>query len=207
MLYDKIANRWVISQFAVVGRPNNECVAVSTTNDATGTWNRYRLQSRALRQQPLRLSQAIGTWPDAYYMAMNVFNSSGTAYLGTEPFAFDRTNMLAGNPATIISPGVVGSPANNEDPLIPSDFDGMNLPPAGAPNTFLEFPDSTGNNAGHYRVPGITQSACLSARARPLRNLRVPRQRRSPSSARPRAPVFQSLDRVPATGWMALQTA
>jgi hypothetical protein len=25
------------------------------------------------------------------------------------------------------------------------------LPPSGAPNTFVEFPDSTGNNTGHYR--------------------------------------------------------
>jgi hypothetical protein len=84
-------------------------------------------------------------------MAMNVFNTSGTAYLGTQPFAMDRSQMLNGLPATIISPGVVGSPANNEDPTMPSDFDGKNLPPTGAPNVFVEFPDTTGNNAGTYR--------------------------------------------------------
>ena len=39
----------------------------------------------------------IGSWPDAYYMADNVFNAAGTAYLGTEPFAFDRNKMLCGN--------------------------------------------------------------------------------------------------------------
>ena len=149
VLYDKMANRWVISQFA--NGLHDECVAVSTTNDATGTWNRYDFSLTAFGNN-LYDYPKLGSWPDAYYMAMNVFNSSGTAYLGTEPFAFDRTNMLAGNPATIISPGVVGSPANNEDPLIPSDFDGANLPPAGAPNTFVEFPDSTGNNLNTYRA-------------------------------------------------------
>ncbi|MGH8095404.1 MAG: hypothetical protein ACREIF_18375 [Chthoniobacterales bacterium] len=151
MLYDKIANRWVISQFAVGGAaPDHECVAVSTTSDATGTWNRYDFSLIPFGNNFYDYPK-LSTWPDAYYMTFNVFNSTGTAYLGSQPFAMDRTNMLAGNPATIISPGLPGSPANNEDPLIPSDFDGLNLPPAGAPNTFLEFPDTTGNNAGHYR--------------------------------------------------------
>jgi len=153
MLYDKMANRWVISQFAIspgTSVPNRECIAVSTTSDATGTWNRYDFDLR-----PFGLNYydypKLGSWPDAYYMAMNIFDSSSLAYLGTEPFAFDRTQMLAGNPATVISPGLVGSPANNEDPVMPSDFDGTILPPSGAPNAFLEFPDATGNNGGHYR--------------------------------------------------------
>ena len=41
VLYDQLANRWVISQFAGTSIPTDECVAVSTTSDATGTWNRY----------------------------------------------------------------------------------------------------------------------------------------------------------------------
>ena len=151
MLYDRMANRWVISQFAsATGIPDNECVAVSTTSDATGTWNRYDFNLVPFGNNFYDYPK-LGSWPDAYYLTYNVFNNTGTAYLGSQPFAMDRTNMLAGNPATIISPGLPGSPANNEDPLIPSDFDGLNMPPAGAPNTFLEFPDTTGNNAGHYR--------------------------------------------------------
>ena len=146
MLYDQIANRWLISQFA--GGLTHECIAISTTSDATGTWNRYdfTVGAGALFDYP-----KIGVWPDGYYMAMNVFNTSGTAYLGTQPFAFDRTKMLAGQPATMLTPGLVGSPANNEDPLMPADFDGSILPPSGAPNTFVEFPDSIGNNLNTYR--------------------------------------------------------
>ena len=153
VLYDKLANRWVITQFAVstgTSIPNRECIAVSTTNDATGSYFRYDFDLRPFGNNFYDYPK-LGSWPDAYYMAMNVFNSTGTAYLGTEPFAFDRTNMLAGNAATVISPGVAGSPANNEDPVIPSDFDGKIAPPAGAPNTFVEFPDSSGNNTNHYR--------------------------------------------------------
>ena len=39
---------------------------------------------------------------------MNVFNSAGTAFLGPQPFAFDRAKMLAGLPATFVTPGITG---------------------------------------------------------------------------------------------------
>src|SRR5205814_179063 len=44
VLYDHIANRWLISQFAsLTGTApiTDECVAISTTADATGTYARY----------------------------------------------------------------------------------------------------------------------------------------------------------------------
>ena len=41
VLYDQLANRWIISQFAGASVPTDECVAVSTTSDATGSYNRY----------------------------------------------------------------------------------------------------------------------------------------------------------------------
>jgi hypothetical protein len=153
-LYDKMANRWLISQFAIsTGStvPDRECIAVSTTSDATGTYNRYDFDLRPFGTNYYDYPK-LGSWPDAYYMAMNIFDTPlPQPYLGTEPFAFDRTQMLNGLPATVISPGLVGSPADFEDPLMPSDLDGSIMPPSGAPNVFLEFPDTTGNNTGHYR--------------------------------------------------------
>ena len=41
---------------------------------------------------------------------MNVFNSTGTAFLGPQPFAFNRAAMLAGAPATFITTGITGGP-------------------------------------------------------------------------------------------------
>ncbi len=74
VLYDQLANRWVISQFAGSGTPTDECVAVSTTSDATGTYNRYGFHlGTNFFDYP-----HLGVWPDAYYMSMNVFNSAGT---------------------------------------------------------------------------------------------------------------------------------
>jgi hypothetical protein len=140
VVYDQIANRWVISQFAGSSVPTDECVAVSTTSDATGSFYRYGFHLGSNFFDYPKLS----VWPDGYYMSMNVFNSSGTAFLGPQPFAFDRTSMLAGNPATFVSTGVAGS---TEDAFLPSDLDGSMLPPAGAPNSFVEWP---GN--GTYKV-------------------------------------------------------
>ncbi|HEY3620317.1 MAG TPA: hypothetical protein VGK96_26195, partial [Candidatus Sulfotelmatobacter sp.] len=44
VLYDKLAQRWIFSQFSVSTTPYLQCIAVSTTSDATGTYNRYSFQ-------------------------------------------------------------------------------------------------------------------------------------------------------------------
>ena len=36
--YDKLANRWILTQFSVSTTPYLQCVAVSTTSDATGSY-------------------------------------------------------------------------------------------------------------------------------------------------------------------------
>jgi carboxypeptidase family protein/Kelch motif protein len=135
-LYDQLAGRWVVSQFAGSAQPTHECVAVSTSSDATGSWNRYDFDLGTQFGNNFYDYPKLGVWPDAYYMSMNVFNASGTAFLGPQPFAMDRTAMLAGNPATIISTGMLTS---NDDQLMPADVDGSIQPPAGAPNPFTEI--------------------------------------------------------------------
>ena len=155
VLYDQLANRWVISQFASVsgGPPiTDECVAVSTSSDATGSYNRYgfHLGSNFFDYPHLAV------WPDAYYMSMNVFNSAGTAYLGPQPFALNRTAMLAGAPASFISPvAALGGPV---PPFLPANLDGSTPPPTGAPNTFLGFPANNAYTAYHFHVDFVTPS-------------------------------------------------
>jgi hypothetical protein len=152
VLYDQIANRWLISQFATAtgGNPiTDECIAVSTTNDATGTYNRYGFHLGSnLFEYP-----HIGLWPDpannGYFMSDNVFNSSGTGFLGTQAFAFDRAAMLIGAVATFVTPGLTTGGAANEA-FLPADLDGSTLPPAGSPCPYVEFPD--GGNGNTYRT-------------------------------------------------------
>jgi hypothetical protein len=149
VLYDQIADRWVITQFAKstsTGPVTDECVAVSTTGDATGTYYRYGFHLGSNFYDYPHLS----VWPDGYYMSMNVFNAAGTSYLGPQAFAFNRAAMLTGAPATFVSPG--GSPLGGTvDPFLPANLDGFTLPPVGAPATFVGFPgQSTSPNYTTY---------------------------------------------------------
>ena len=138
VIYDQLADRWVISQFAGVGVPMTECIAVSQTGDATGAWYRYgfNLTTNFLDYPKL------GVWPDGYYMAANIFNTAGTAFLGPQPFVFDRVKMLVGDPAaTSQTRGIIGG--SSEETFLPADVDGINPPPVGDPNHFVAFPQGS----------------------------------------------------------------
>ncbi|HEV8367731.1 MAG TPA: fibronectin type III domain-containing protein [Pyrinomonadaceae bacterium] len=145
-LYDQLADRWVITQFAGASVPTDECVAVSTTGDATGSYHRYafHLGSNFFDYPHLAV------WPDGYYMSMNVFNSAGTAFLGPQPFVFDRSRMLTGLPATFISTGITGG--SGEETYLPADLDGSTLPPPGAPATFVEWPGGGSYRTFHFHA-------------------------------------------------------
>ena len=91
VLYDKLAHRWVFSQFSVSTTPFLQCIAVSTTSDATGTYNRYSFQYNNFDDYP-----KMGVWPDGYYETFNMFN--GNTFVGADACAYDRTTMLAGHP-------------------------------------------------------------------------------------------------------------
>jgi hypothetical protein len=150
VLYDKLADRWLISQLAGNGNmtPTDECIAISQTRDATGPYYRYEFHISSNYDDYPKL----GSWPDAYYLSFNVYDPNFGNYLGPQPVAFDRTKMLCGLPATAITPGLVGNPAQTEDYLMPSDFDGTMLPPPGAPNSYVEAANAAGNNALTYRL-------------------------------------------------------
>jgi hypothetical protein len=141
VIYDQLADRWIISQFAVpsgASVPRDECIAISQTGDATGAWYRYdfHLTSNFLDYPKL------GVWPDGYYMSANVFNSAGTAFLGPQAFVFDRVKMLTGDPtATSQTPGITGG--SSEAPFLPSDLDGIIPPAVDDPNHFVSFPQGS----------------------------------------------------------------
>ena len=141
--YDKAANRWVAAQ-PVFAAPYMYCMAVSTTSDATGSYNRYAFYfgSVDLPDYP-----KLGVWPDAYYASFNIFQN-GKKFMGARACAFDRTNMLAGNPAQMIcfqQPPEIAS-------LLPSDLDGSTPPPAGEPDFFMDLADSSHLNLFQFHA-------------------------------------------------------
>jgi hypothetical protein len=139
--YDKAAGRWVAAQ-PVFSPPFLYCLAISTTSDATGSYNRYAF---AFPAGEFPDYPKLGVWPDAYYASFNIFRHT---FSGAKACAYDRTNMLAGNVATAIcfqQPSSVGS-------LLPSDLDSKTPPPSGAPNFFVNLADSTHLNLFRFHA-------------------------------------------------------
>ena len=132
--YDKLADRWVISQFSLGSprwtSPFYECVAVSTSGDPTGSYTRYAFPYASnFPDYP-----KMGVWPDGYYFSYNMFTgSSPHGFVGAQVCALDRASMIAGSAATqqCFSTGW--------DSLLPSDLDGSTPPPAGSPNYLVNL--------------------------------------------------------------------
>jgi Abnormal spindle-like microcephaly-assoc'd, ASPM-SPD-2-Hydin len=129
--YDKLANRWVLTQFSITTLPYLECVAVSTSSDATGTYNRYAFSFGDVDYADY---PKLGVWPDAYYMSFNMFDGGGS-FIGANACALDRNAMLRGDTTSI---QCFQQPSNVAS-LLPSDMDGTIPPAAGEPAFFMNF--------------------------------------------------------------------
>ena len=133
VLYDPMADRWLISQFAIDG-PYYECVAISQTADPTGSWYRYSFKTS---DDKMNDYPKLGVWPDGYYMTANLF-LNGSSWAGTGVYAFERDKMLQGQAAQM---QLFELDAKDWGGMLPADLDGDNLPPAGAPNYMIEVID------------------------------------------------------------------
>jgi hypothetical protein len=132
--YDRLADRWILSQFAfgVSGgspvSPYFQCFAVSTSGDPTGTYVRYAVQFSATSPSGLNDYGKLGVWPDGYYTSYNIFaGSPAGSNTGTALCVSDRVKMLAGDPSatTLCAPiGFYGGGAS----FLPADLDGTTLP-------------------------------------------------------------------------------
>ena len=131
--YDKLAGRWVLAQLAL-SNPAYYCFAVSTSSDARGPFTLYAFAF------PLGLTPntaRLAVWPDAYYASFNVQQAGRAA--APRVVAYDRTNMLAGEPAR----GPVSFQPAARTNLLPSDFDGAVPPSPGTPNFYMGVGAST----------------------------------------------------------------
>ncbi|MFC5187430.1 hypothetical protein [Actinomadura harenae] len=121
--WDTLASRWIVTQFANVSSasgPYYECVAVSTSADATGSYSRYSYQFTDFPDYP-----KISVWPDAYYLTYNLFN--GNTFVGAEACAMDRSSMLTGAAAT----QQCFTTSSSYGGLLAGDLDGSTPPPSG----------------------------------------------------------------------------
>jgi hypothetical protein len=138
-LYDSLAQRWLLSQFAFnidlsgnpVG-PYYQCIAISQTGDPTGAYYLYAF----VWGNKLNDYSKLGVWSDAYYMSANQF--SGVNFSGVGVAAFERAKMLVGDPSARMVYYDVGAANSTFSSMLPADFEGDAAPPAGAPEPFIE---------------------------------------------------------------------
>ncbi|HEY2514662.1 MAG TPA: hypothetical protein VGI39_27545, partial [Polyangiaceae bacterium] len=149
VVYDQLADRWFISQFALPNGdsgPNFQCVAVSKTGDPTGAYWLYDFQYPGLNDYG-----KFGIWPDAYYATFNMFNSNN----GDADFcAYDRVSMLAGKPAT----QQCFQQGDKVSGALPVSLDGPIPPPRGEPGYFMQLSDNQSLDLFKIHVDWTTPS-------------------------------------------------
>src|SRR5262249_29382157 len=118
-------------QFQISSLPYSDCIAVSTTSDPTGSWNRYVFQ---YNNTDFVDYPKLGIWSDGYYITYNIF-ANGQNYTGPEVCAFDKSKMILGQAAT----QQCFKRSTSYFSLLPADIDGPSLPPSGSPELFLSY--------------------------------------------------------------------
>src|SRR5438105_3744165 len=150
-LYDPVADRWVISDFAFPSFPGSsfyQCIAVSQTSDpVSGGWFLYALQVDPANPTFLGDYPKFGFWnsggspaQNAYFLTMNEF-ASPTSFNGVRAYALDRASMLTGGPANAIGFSITPATLGDSYSLVASTFRTGTAPPAGE-NEFLLAIDS-----------------------------------------------------------------
>jgi hypothetical protein len=132
--FDQKADRWFLSQ-NVFSSPYEVCIAISDTNDATGTWHvwQFPVPGSGFPDYP-----KIGIWPtsgvnNGYYQAQNNFGPGGSGFRGPQICAYDRAGLLAGHASPT---QICFQLSSSEDSLLPGDLDSI----LGVPNTLAGTP-------------------------------------------------------------------
>jgi hypothetical protein len=153
VLYDQLADRWIIAQFAnanATAGPYYMSIAISKTSDPTGAYYAYCFQTPGTKFPDY---PKLGVWPDGYYMSVNQFN--GNSYAGAGVYAFDRRKMLAGDPSATFNYFDLANVDANIFGFLPSSADG-GPPPLGTPNYFMYLQGtSLGDSANQLRLYGF----------------------------------------------------
>ena len=137
VLYDSLADRWIISQFnlRVTTNTTHQHVAVSKTGDPTGA---YWVYDFLLTHWPGgRLSRTCRCGQTATTCRPTILlRLSQAPFLGGGFYAMERAKMLVGDPTAKIIGFNLGT---SHSGMLPTNFQGFTPPPVGTPNYFWEF--------------------------------------------------------------------
>jgi hypothetical protein len=182
--YDRLANRWVLSQFAfqtnwLTGAPvapYGQCVAVSQTGDPTGGYNLYSWDVGSFGGSSYFPDYPkLGVWPDGYYLTFNYFSGNNlSTFNGAGIVILDRNAMLAGQSAQANASGPMGSTVSS---LLPVTVDDSTAPAPGTPAslTAVDTNSTAGGSALQWwHVSGVTWGSGINANLTRLADIPVP---------------------------------
>src|SRR2546428_5768970 len=127
--FDAGSGRWFASIINI--NTNQVLVAVSTSNDPTGTFNLYAISDpNHLPDQPV-----TGTNDDKYVVSVNDFNTAGTSFIGVHYFVLNKSELVAGA-------ATIHTASNTPDPNMFSLHPAQHL---SSSTTFYLVTDCTGS--------------------------------------------------------------
>jgi hypothetical protein len=138
VLYDEQAQRWLLTEFAVM--PSRTlCLYISSGSDPINTtWTRYEFQTTAFPDYP-----HYGIWGNSILVTANE-----TGLAGSRPvFAIDRQRILAGQSAGIVRANLPALGGFSVESWTPADHDGAATPvPEALPGIFMRHRDDEAHN-------------------------------------------------------------
>lgn len=154
VLFDEQSGRWIIETLCFPNFPSGPyyvLIAVSQSEDPTGSWYRWVYESEDMIDYP-----KMGVWRNDYLLSFNRFRNQ-IVFQGVAAAAFDRLAMVAGS----LSPAMVTFSLNSSSNVIsilPADCDGV-APPEGAA-AYFSYLDS--GSLGIYEMKTNWEYPALS---------------------------------------------
>jgi len=173
VVYDQLADRWLLSQFTTRDPVYYNCVAVSTTGDPTGSYYRYAFTSGVnFPDYP-----KYGVWTDSYVITTREFGP--TVEYGIGVYGLEKNKMLNGQPARAVRYFLDGNdPAILPlvgDGLLPADIDGKQKPKLDAAIPLVGTQDDGGGYGATFDAVNVWDFS-VKWRSTPLSSLSLAAQ-------------------------------
>ena len=188
--YDQLTDRFVMTEFGDTSKTgiqmNSLIMAVSATNDPTGSWYVYEFYTGFFPDYP-----KFGNWHDAWYGVTRDFTDQ---YQGNSIWAFEKQAMISGANLVRVQRSRLSDPDNKYNSLVAVTLGGKTPAAMGTPGLFLYYNDdeltanpadrdslsllgfkvnfdnpanSLINNIGKFSVDAFSSDYCISRNCAP----------------------------------------
>jgi hypothetical protein len=176
VLYDRLEDRWLLSQFTTRGPEYWNCVAISTTADPTGSYYRYAFSTTIGDVFYFPDYPKYGNWKKSYVLTSRDFGDNEPYFnkYGISVYALEKNKMIAGDPgaravrffldADVVPINLIG------DGLLPADFNGTRLPKEDAPIPVVGTQDDDGPYGATFDALNIWELS-IQWKANPVASL------------------------------------